>query len=843
MTLELYRSVQGVKVPMIHIRSRSMRLFILSRVTCLLIFGLWSVRGLGQEPPTSVSLRVADVAELHRTLQQVRQLRTDGFADPVTVELAGGAYHFVETLRLTPDVIGRGLTLKAEEPGKVIFSGGRQLTAEPRDADGNWRFQLGEDWQENGIPRVLIINGQLHSAARHPSEGDLRIERAFDDRRSGFFVQEGDLPEGLNVESGVCDLILLHDWSSSRLPVASYDPRTRELRTVGPIGCEAPHYAIDHFEKQPRYWLEGHPLFATEPGEWFVDREAGQIVVRGGQEEAPPDVTLPWLTEILIASGTDEAPIRNLALEGITFTGSRFPMPSGGLAGAQATMHEPRDADGQRTTRHRPMLAAAVIIENAVGCRVNNCRFEALGGTGLWIAGRTRDCRVFRSRFDDLGGNGLNLGEDNSRHVEGRPWHQSAPDQVPTGNRVEQCRISHCGQVLPGAVAVWAPLNRRLEIVDNHIHDCPYTGISLGWIWNDSPSPAGENVIRGNRIEFVMQTLSDGGGIYTLGRQPESVIEENHISDVPLNLGRAESNGMFLDEGTAGFTIRSNTIRRIDRSPLRFHRASENIVRNNRWELAAPDIPPVRYNNTPQENISLQANEPLEPEQRVFLIGNSLTWDTVPSRLDGNVHWHVDCGKSLKFIHESPESPCVQTSRLWPLALRTAQYDMISVQPHYGTTLEEDEEVISAWLKLQPRAVFVIHTGWARHATLREEFADADPAGPLTHSPAYFNELLRRLRQSHPDRQFRSTRAMELLYRIADDIDAGQAPLASIEDLYRDNIHMTTDAGRYLMHNAMRTALGQPLTSEGFAEFDPQLKAYLDGLLSSLIQGKKEHHE
>jgi hypothetical protein len=44
--------------------------------------------------------------------------------------------------------------------------------------------------------------------------------------------------------------------------------------------------------------------------------------------------------------------------------------------------------------------------------------------------------------------------------------------------------------------------------------------------------------------------------------------------------------------------------------------------------------------------------EPPAPEpsysKKIFLIGNSLTWDTLPGLLDGDVQWHVDCGKNLK---------------------------------------------------------------------------------------------------------------------------------------------------------------------------------------------------
>lgn len=83
------------------------------------------------------------------------------------------------------------------------------------------------------------------------------------------------------------------------------------------------------------------------------------------------------------------------------------------------------------------------------------------------------------------------------------------------------------------------------------------------------------------------------------------------IEDVQINLGRAESNGLFLDEGTTGWTVRHNTFRNIARSPVRFHKAGENLVTNNAWELATPDTPPVRFNNTPEENITIEGNRVL----------------------------------------------------------------------------------------------------------------------------------------------------------------------------------------------------------------------------------------
>ncbi|MFM7845344.1 MAG: hypothetical protein ACKPEY_14085, partial [Planctomycetota bacterium] len=117
------------------------------------------------------------------------------------------------------------------------------------------------------------------------------------------------------------------------------------------------------------------------------------------------------------------------------------------------------------------------------------------------------------------------------------------------------------------------------------------------------------------------------------------------------------------------------------------------------------------------------AEQPPNRPSSYYLIGNSLTWDTVPMRLAGDVQWHVDCGVSLPHIYAHPEKPCVKESSIWTQALRDKQYEFLSVQPHYGSTLAEDVETISNWMKLQPKAVFVIHSGWAFHAQRASEFS------------------------------------------------------------------------------------------------------------------------
>ena len=218
----------------------------------------------------------------------------------------------------------------------------------------------------------------------------------------------------------------------------------------------------------------------------------------------------------------------------------------------------------------------------------------------------------------------------------------------------------------------------------------------------------------------------------------------------------------------------------------------------------------------------------------IYLIGNSLTWDTIPSLLDGDVNWHVDCGKSLPWMFANPEMPCVKSSQLWPAALKQKQYDIVSVQSHYGATLAEDVETISKWMAMQPKAVFVIHTGWAHHVKRELEYNNDDITGTMQHSPAYITALLAALQKRHPDREFRQTHAIDLLARVAADVEAKTAPIDDVADLHRDAIHMKHESGKYLMHNAMRHALGQPRSAKGFEKVEPEMKAYLDSVLDTL---------
>jgi hypothetical protein len=264
-------------------------------------------------------------------------------------------------------------------------------------------------------------------------------------------------------------------------------------------------------------------------------------------------------------------------------------------------MHEKRCA-GERWGG-RTFVPAAVTFELAEDCAVTRCQFRHMGTSGVWFGSRTYRCRLERCIVEDISGNGVNVGEDRSRLVNGKPWWLAAPEQAAAEHLIADNVVRRCGRQFFGAVGIWVGFARDVRIEHNEIADHPYTGISVGWMWNPRPTPVRNISVVYNHIHHVMQVLSDGGGIYTLGRQPGTRLAHNHIHSVPANAGRAESNGMFLDEGTDQIVIEENVIYDVARSPLRFHRAVHNIVRNNVLVLSDKATPPIRYNATAPKTI------------------------------------------------------------------------------------------------------------------------------------------------------------------------------------------------------------------------------------------------
>lgn len=538
-----------------------------------------------------------------------RQVIAAGLNEAVTVTLRGGTYRLAKPLEMTVadgGTAGHAVVWRAAPGERVVFSGGKVLTGGSVWPDGLWRV-AGAEAQVGGRFRELFLNGVRRPRARFPNDGYLRVREAGADKRTSFTTEPNVLPAIR--PAGDAELVFLHDWSISRVPVQAVDPAGGMVALAGPIGASQQQFAIDNFEPHPRFFLENDPTVFDLPGEWFFDRPTGLLVYRPlpGETAEAIQAVVPVSPALVVVRG-DEAtgtPVRNLHFAGIEFEHAAWLPPGQGYAGIQAGFYEARSAAGGGMSPDP--VPAAVSFRVAEGCSLSDSAVRHVGGSGVEFGSRCRNCVLARTVVQDVSADGVIIGEGGHRAVGGQAWWRSAPGQVPTGNVVEDCLIERCGAQYFGAVGIWAGLNAGLTVRRNLVRDVPYTGVSLGWQWDDTPTPARDNRVERNHIHGVMKVLSDGGGIYTLGLQPGTALAGNLIHGVPVHAGKAESDGMFLDEGTTGLLIEGNVIYDIEGPPLRFHKAGENVVRGNTLTLSG-DAPPVRYNNTPEANVRLEGN-------------------------------------------------------------------------------------------------------------------------------------------------------------------------------------------------------------------------------------------
>lgn len=385
--------------------------------------------------------------------------------------------------------------------------------------------------------------------------------------------------------------MVYQNWSVSRARVVSSDERG--LRTATPVGWIGHGDFTTASPGKPAF-LEHARAFLDRPGEWFLDRAAGLLtyLAREGEDPARTAATAPVLGQLVRIAGTKENPVRNLRFEGLRFEHTDFPLPPFGYSEIQAAHY------GTTTKERTWVQPVAVECVYAEGCRFERCRFAHLGASGIGLGPGCRRNAVVGCRIEDVGGNGVMIGWRGAGRLKAgaegaldADWDD--PTDAPAGNEVAHCVVRRCGEDSRGAVGIFVAFSADTRIARNHVHDLPYTGISVGYRWNTTPTSQVRCLVEHNRIHDVMKKLADGGGIYTLGFQPGTALRGNLIYDVHRSAfahGGAPNNGFFVDEGSKGFLFEGNVVYATSGGAVRFNQSRRewHEWKDNHFDLAVP---------------------------------------------------------------------------------------------------------------------------------------------------------------------------------------------------------------------------------------------------------------
>jgi len=292
------------------------------------------------------------------------------------------------------------------------------------------------------------------------------------------------------------------------------------------------------------------------------DEEAKRLLYRPTSAERSQSLIfeVPQLTTLLEVRGdlSNNRWAEHIRFEGLAFRHAGYSLPSSGLIDPQAAVAVP----------------AAVMVNSARHIALRDCEVSRVGGYAIWLRERVRNSLVQGCQVYDTGAGGVRVGLPNQNLSE---------SNATALNTIRGNRVHATGHQFPGAVGVWLGQTSSNIVEDNLIGDTTYTGISVGWTWGYATSTANNNVIRRNYLYDLMQgSLSDGGGIYTLGRSPGTVIQGNVIRGVrAYNFYGSGGWGIYNDEGSSNLLVDSNIVVNTDHGGYMLHYGADNTVSNN----------------------------------------------------------------------------------------------------------------------------------------------------------------------------------------------------------------------------------------------------------------------
>jgi hypothetical protein len=551
----------------------------------------------------------APFATLARAQQALRSWKKTA-SGPVVVEVRQGTYALDRPLVFSPEDSGSEASpvVFSASPGELVtISGSRTLDCRWKPyRDGILMCDLpGVKQRELRFPQ-LFVNGKRQMLARFPNRDDskpgrsgyihptARIPDGRPDPRPGEnddMTFSGGAPRGIlfdpvsftakrwaRPEEAVIHIFQGWEWGNLqwRLKAIEYDARAIWFGEggfqMGAKWFEDPA----KIEKESRFFVENVFEELDAPGEWYLDIKAGILYYKPEPEVdmAGARIEAPLLQQLVRFVGTQDAPVRHLAIEGFRLTQTA------------STFLEPYDIPSLSDWAiHR---GGTVFLEGTRDCAVRNCWFDAGGGNAVFINNYNRNATVTGCKFTDTGDSAVclvgTLGTTNGTR-------RAFPYECTVSNNL----IHDCGVFGKQIAGVYISRAKRITAAHDTIYNMPRAGICIGdGTW-------GGHVIEFNHIYDTVRETGDHGPFNAWGRDRFWSLTQSHsgygkgrsleagnvkidaMEPVILRSNFFEDHsgwGLDMDDGASHYEIYNNISKGIS---IKLREGAYRTVYNNIW--------------------------------------------------------------------------------------------------------------------------------------------------------------------------------------------------------------------------------------------------------------------
>lgn len=582
-----------------------------------------------------------------RTLEKAKELLLSNNSDEtVTVWFREGTYFIEDTVEFTDK--DKNNVLYRSYPGeKVEFSGSKAISDwSETEINGVKAFVTDVPVEsEDDYFRSLFKGDKRLSRSNYPKKGTFKIadpltseaivpetDENFFTHSVAFKVHTSDILDFANPSD--IDVKIMHFWCDDLLPVHSVDVNTGRIETEK---ASAMTVRVDD-----NYIFENVKEALSIPGEWYLDRTEQKLYyIPEDGDTVDNTVLYAGMTEQLFTFTNAE----NIAFQGINFINTDWDHIDGKHTGIPFPASHPLFSNIKYGTDH-PQAAfevpAAIRISASEGIDFTDCLFENISYTAVKFENAAQNCNITSSKFNEIGANAIFI-------------HGDFVVPASTKNiNVIDCHISYYGRIFNNAIGILLTHAIDCDLTNNEIHDGWYTGVSVGWNWGYTDNSTNNIRICDNLIYNIGNGwLSDMGGIYTLGIQPDTVISGNVIYNVGCDEGAYGYGGwgIYLDEGSSGMLVEKNLVYDCSSQTFHQHYGKDNIIRNNIFAFGGEGAFRITRNEE-HNSLTLTNNILITDNATMYALTTDPDWFVD----DGNLYWdykhggNVYSGDSMSFF-------------------------------------------------------------------------------------------------------------------------------------------------------------------------------------------------